>query len=214
MNDEQLASEVRRAFDVRDVPNPGLEDRVIAAMDWNAKPRVRLSWARLRRLAGVATALAIVAAIAVVTSYSAAAHSASQTQLISQEAAIADAMKQLPNGGAGYHVLKAELEPSSKHFQFVGPDGSRFGEDDSRECLFIPPLPPLPWLTPCRYYPVWVVALSSPTCNATIAINAFTGRFDGGGTAVPSTAPASSSIGTCDLTPEAPSGTWFQASWG
>jgi hypothetical protein len=36
----------------------------------------------------------------------------------------------------------------------------------------IPPLPPLPFLTPCRYYPVWVVALTSQACDTVVAINA------------------------------------------
>jgi hypothetical protein len=101
---------------------------------------------------------------------------------ISEQQAITDAMHQLPDDGAGYTLIAVQFEPSSKHFNFSGPNGSVFGEDDVKECLVMPPLPPLPFLTPCRYYPVWVVALSNPTCDVVIAINAHTGRFGGAGT--------------------------------
>jgi hypothetical protein len=132
---------------------------------------------------------------------------------ISEQEAIADAMRQLPNNGAGYKVVATQLEPSSQHFDFLGPNGERVGEDQVKECLVIPPLPPLPFLTPCRYYPVWVVALSSQTCNVDIEINALTGRFGGGGGgSAPSTSGAS---GSCEISPsgEATAPIWWQPFW-
>src|ERR1700688_2031191 len=36
---------------------------------------------------------------------------------ISEREAIADAMRQLPNNGAGYKVVATQLEPSSRHFE-------------------------------------------------------------------------------------------------
>ena len=121
---------------------------------------------------------------------------------ISEQEAIADAMKALPADGAGYRVVAVQLEPSSEHFEFSTVDGQRFGEDQVRECLVIPPLPPLPFLTPCRYYPVWVVAVSTQTCEMVIAINAHTGRFGGGG-------------GSCEISPGGGdiTTTWWQATW-
>ena len=99
---------------------------------------------------------------------------------ISGAQATANAMKALANNGVGFTVVALQLEPSSKHFDAAVPSG-RFGEDQVKECLVIPPLPPLPFISPCRYYPVWIVALTNGGCDVTIAINAFTGRFGGGG---------------------------------
>jgi len=129
---------------------------------------------------------------------------------ISEQEAVADAMRQLPNNGAGYTVVATQLEPSSSHFDFVGPNGQRVGRDEGKECLVIPPLPPLPFLTPCRYYPVWVVALSSQTCDVVIEINALTGRFGGGGGSGPSTCASAISPGGGATTPDP----WWQPVWG
>jgi len=87
-------------------------------------------------------------------------------------------MKQLPHGGAGYGVLEAQLEPSSKHFEFAAPGGRRFGKDGAKECLVIAPFPRLPFFTPCRNYPVWEVALSNQTCDVIVAINAYSGSVN------------------------------------
>jgi hypothetical protein len=134
-----------------------------------------------------------------------------QPVVISRAQATADAMKALPDNGAGFIVVAVQLEPSSKHFDFVGAGGQRFGEDQTKECLVIPPLPPLPFISPCRYYPVWVVAVTNQGCSAAIAINAFTGRFGGGGVG----SDGSPSAG-CDLVPGAgePETNWFQPRWG
>jgi hypothetical protein len=72
---------------------------------------------------------------------------------ISEQEAVADARKALADGGAGYTVVATHFEPTSKHFDYSFADSQGFGEDQVRECLVIPPLPPLPFLTPCRYYP-------------------------------------------------------------
>jgi hypothetical protein len=136
---------------------------------------------------------------------------------ISEHEAVADAMRQLPNNGAGYTVVATQLEPSSSHFDFVGPNGQEVGEDQVRECLVIPPLPPLPFLTPCRYYPVWVVALSSRTCEVVIEINALTGRFGGAGGTNGGSAPSTSSASdSCAISPGggATTPTWWQPVWG
>lgn len=135
---------------------------------------------------------------------------------ISEQEAVADAMRALPNNGAGYTVLATQLEPSSRHFDFSGPNGQRFGEDQAKECLVIPPLPPLPFLTPCRYYPVWVVVLSSQTCDVVVAINALTGRFGGAGANYRGDAQSSSGApGSCEISPgggDASPG-WWQPVW-
>jgi hypothetical protein len=84
-----------------------------------------------------------------------------------------------------------------------------------KECLVVPPLPPLPFISPCRYYPVWVVALTNGGCDATVAINAFTGRFGGAGIGFRgSTQPGSPSSG-CDLVPGGGDSEtrWFQPQW-
>jgi hypothetical protein len=135
---------------------------------------------------------------------------------ISEPEAVADAMRQLPNNGAGYTIEAVQLEPSSSHFDFSGPNGQGFGEDQVKECLVIPPLPPLPFLTPCRYYPVWVVALSSQTCDVVIAINALTGRFGGGGAGSRASAQSTSSpVDSCAFSPDAGPTTpgWLQPGW-
>jgi len=124
------------------------------------------------------------------------------SRTISEQEAIAAAMKALPANGLGYQVAAVQLEPSSEHFEFSTVGGNQFGEDQVRECLVMPPLPPLPFLTPCRYYPVWVVAVSSQTCDEVIAINAHTGRFGGAG-------------GNCEISPGGGDTTtsWWQATW-
>jgi hypothetical protein len=139
---------------------------------------------------------------------------------ISEQEAVADAMRQLPNNGAGYTVVATQLEPSSSHFDFVGPNGQRVGRDQGKECLVIPPLPPLPFLTRCRYYPVWVVALSSQTCDVEIEIeiNALTGRFGGAGGTYGGSAPSTSSASdSCAISPGGGATTpdpWWQPVWG
>lgn len=133
---------------------------------------------------------------------------------ISEKEAVADAMRTLPNNGAGYTVVATQLEPSSSHFDFVGPNGQGVGEDQVKECLVIPPLPPLPFM-PCRDYPVWVVALSGQTCDVIIEINALTGRFGGGGT-VGGSAPSTSGVSdSCAISPGGGSTTpsWWQPFW-
>jgi hypothetical protein len=138
------------------------------------------------------------------------------SKAISEQEAIADAMHQLPNNAAGYTVVATQLEPTSSHFDFSGPNGQRFGEDQVKECLVIPPLPPLPFLTPCRYFPVWVVALSTPTCDVVIAINAHTGRFGGAGASYRGSDQATSTAGdSCGITPGGAGTTlsWWQPGW-
>lgn len=135
---------------------------------------------------------------------------------ISEQDAVTDAMRALPNNGAGYTVLETQLEPSSRHFDFSGPNG-RYGEDQVKECLVIPPLPPLPFLTPCRYYPVWVVVLSSQACDVVIEINALTGRFGGaGGGSRGDTQSGSAAPDSCEISPGAgdESPGWWQPVWG
>jgi hypothetical protein len=130
---------------------------------------------------------------------------AQSSRSISEQEAIADAMKALPANGAGYRVVVAQLEPSSKHFEFSSANGQQFGEDQVRECLVLPLVGKVPFLSPCRYYPLWVVALSSQTCDVDIAINALTGRFGGGGD-------------DCEVSPFSPGGggttSWWQPVWG
>jgi hypothetical protein len=136
---------------------------------------------------------------------------------ISEQEAITDAMHQLPNNGAGYTLVAVQFEPSSKHFDFSGPNGQGFGEDEVKECLVIPPLPPLPFVTPCRYYPVWVVALSNQTCKVVIAINALTGRFGGaGGEGYAGDAqPTSTAAESCGIEPGSGSTApgWWEPVW-
>ena len=212
MIDERLATEIRAVLDRSDEPNPRLEDRVIAAIDWRDKPRpARRWWTRWKPVSALVAALIVVA---MATTYVSAANSAGQAKPISEAAAIADAMKQLPNNGAGYQVVKTELEASSKHFEFVGPNGNSYSEDSAQECLVMPPLPRLPGLEPCRYYPVWMVALSSAKCQTVIGINAYTGRFAGGGSATVATQSQAPSMDDCAITPEAPDVHWFQPMWG
>src|SRR5260370_40416651 len=125
----------------------------------------------------VITVVVLGAVVAVSGLYAAASYPASRSDPISQEVAIADAMRQLPNNGSGYSVLEVQFEPTSKHFEFSSPVGHRFGEDGVKERLVVPPLPPIPSVTPCRYYPVWAVALSNPACDIIVAINAYTALF-------------------------------------
>ena len=122
--------------------------------------------------------LALLGAVSVMTA--SAALMRPQT-MISKADAIAVARSALPDNGSGYDVLKTELEPSSAHFTFTDADGmGSLGEDGVTECVVVPPFP---IRLGCRPYPVWVIQLSGPSCEATIAINAFSGRFGGAGTA-------------------------------
>lgn len=105
----------------------------------------------------------------------------------------ADAMRTLSNNGAGYTVVATQFEPSISHFDFVGPNGQGASEGQVKECLTIPPQPPVP-SQPCRDNPRWVVAQSGRRFDVVIPINALTGRFGGGGTvggSAPSTSGAS-----------------------
>ena len=117
---------------------------------------------------------------------------------ISRDQAVAAALAQLPGHGAGYQVLKTELEPDSRHFTFTGIDGSGFGQDSVEQCLIIPPLPVR---FACRPFPVWVVEVRSTSCNATIAINGYSGRFGGAGT------------DSCEIVPVESPAPWFVPSW-
>jgi len=124
---------------------------------------------------------------------------------ISRQQAISYAIQMLPDRGRGYELTVAELEPTNKHFDFASPSGKRFSEDAVQECLVFPPLPPLPFLTQCRYYPVWVVTFSNQACETVITINALSGRFGGGG---------SGGRGACGLNPPpVPDHHWFQPTW-
>jgi hypothetical protein len=125
---------------------------------------------------------------------------------ISRQQAISYAIQMLPDRGRGYELTVAELEPTSKHFDFTSPSGNRFSEDAVQECLVFPPLPPLAFLRQCRYYPVWVVSFSNRACETVITINALSGRFGGGG---------SGGRGACGLNPPpVPDHRWFQPTWG
>jgi len=136
----------------------------------------------------VVVAIAVITAVGAVSLLSVAAAEAQPQKAISRQDAIADARKALPNNGSGYDVLKTELEPNSTHFNFTNANGSgSFGEDGVQECLIIPPIP---IVFGCRPYPVWVIEVAGPSCEATIAINAYSGRFGGGAT------------DGCDLVPE------------
>ncbi len=140
--------------------------------------------------------------------------SSTSEQPISREAATAAALKLLPNGGAGFTLVEAQFEASSRHFQFTGAKGQGFGEDGVRECLSIPPLPPLPFLSPCRYYPVWVVDFTSRDCDVVIAINAYSGRSGGAGVSKSGSGESlSGPPDSCAMTPDAPAQTWWRASW-
>lgn len=65
MSDDRIAVDVRNAFESAYEPNPGLEERVMAAIPWEApKPR-RQSWPRAAaRLAGVLAVITITALVA------------------------------------------------------------------------------------------------------------------------------------------------------
>jgi len=171
----------------------------------------------LRRVVFVVVTAAILLALGVVVVAADTQQAASApSRPISEQEAITDAMHQLPNDAAGYTVVATQLEPSSSHFDFSGPNGQRFGEDQAKECLVIPPLPPLPFLTPCRYFPVWVVALSTQRCDVVIAINAHTGGFGGAGESYRGTDQATSTaFDSCGITPGAAGTTltWWQAGW-
>jgi hypothetical protein len=153
---------------------------------------------RSRRIALTAV-IVVVAVIGVSLTTLGVAAAQPRTQ-ISQADAIADARKVLPNSGSGYEVLKTELESNSTHFNFTNANGSGgFGEDGVQECLIVPPFP---IRFGCRPYPVWVIELSGPSCQATIAINARSGRFGGAGT------------DGCDIVPEPrPPPMMFVAEW-
>ena len=153
----------------------------------------------MRRAAVVAVAVLIALATpAVIAGVTYAAAMSAPSTAISADQAVADARKQLPNDGSGYEVVKTQLEPDSRQFDFSGVDGSRFSESSVEECVIIPPLP---LRLGCRPYPVWVVELRSDSCAATIAINGYSGRFGGAGT------------NGCDIVPEAGSSPWFVATW-
>ena len=162
----------------------------------------------LRRAVLVLLCLAALLAAGTIAVAAGAYREASQKPVpISDSQATAKAMKALPNNGAGFTVVALQLEPSSKHFDFMGANGQGFGEDQVQECLAIPPLGPLPFISPCRYYPVWVVVVTKQGCAAAIAINAFTGRFGGAGG------------GDCALAIIPGGGAesqtrWFQPEWG
>jgi hypothetical protein len=163
----------------------------------------------------VVTLLAVGAIVAMASTYREASSRASEP--ISAQEATADAMKMLPNNGAAYTLVAVQLEPTSQHFEFSDASRQGFGEDHAQECLVIPPLPPLPFLTPCRYYPVWVVDLTSQDCNVVIAINALTGRFGGGGNGYRGTAqPISAAPDSCAISPGGGDAgpRWWEASWG
>lgn len=168
-----------------------------------------LRWAIFAFLAAIAVAAVGGIAVAAGTYR----EEAKASKPISNREAIADAMKQLPNNGAAYTVVAVELEPTSKHFEYSGANG-RFGGDLAQECLRIPPLPPLPFLSPCRYYPVWVVDLTSQSCDVTIAINALSGRFAGAGTGYRGVLPISGSVENCLIRPGSASETWWEPVWG
>ncbi len=107
-------------------------------------------------------------------------------------------------------LYAAASYPASRSFS--SPVGHRFGEDGVKECLVVPPLPPIPSVTPCRYYPVWVVALSNPACDIIVAINAYTHRFAGGGTSNSGTEHAGPPV-MCELAPESRTANWWQPTW-
>ena len=153
---------------------------------------------RLRR--SVVAAVTVVLAVTAVSLTTAGAAAALPRTQISKADAIADARKVLPNSGSGYEVLKTELESNSTHFNFTSANGSGvFSEDGVQECLIVPPFP---IRFGCGPYPVWVIELSGPSCQATIAINARSGRFGGAGT------------DGCDIVPEAgPPPMMFVAEW-
>ena len=153
----------------------------------------------MRRAAAVAVAVFCAVAVpAVVAGVTYSAAMSAPSTAISEAQAVADAKKQLPNDGAGYEVQKAQLEPDSRRFDFTGVDGSAFSESSVQECVIIPPLP---LRLGCRPYPVWVIELRSDSCEATIAINGYSGRFGGAGT------------NGCDIVPEADFAPWFVATW-
>jgi hypothetical protein len=128
---------------------------------------------------------------------------------ISEREAIADALKLLPDNGAGFTVLAAQLEPAGPHYEFADANGS-MGGGPNRECLRMFPLQALPF-APCRYYPVWVIDVTSPSCNHMIAFNALTGRFDGGGSSGSSSAPSCSPMVFIGVGGNYPD--WWQPFW-
>jgi hypothetical protein len=180
---------------------------------------------RLRRWLAVAglTTLALAAGGALAVKADIDRASGQAVKPITEQEAIADAMKSLPDDGAGFQVVATQFEPSSKGFEFSYPGGS-FGEQDGMECLTIWPLPRLPF-SPCRYHPVWVVAMSSQSCEVVVAIHAYTGQFGGGGGGdgvragtVQSDSAAPSPPRACDLMPGAGETNgqppWGQPYWG
>ncbi len=185
-----------------------------------ARRRLRLARLMSRPLGLVAFVLVALTTLLVVGGMVVAADAylaaSAPSKSISEKEAIADAMRELPNNGAGYKVVATQLEPSSGHFNFTAPDGQSLGGDQVRECIIIPPLPPLPFL-PCRNFPVWVVALSGQPCDVVIAINALTGRFEGAGAG--STGGAQATPGpsdSCGISPgqgATTSPVWWQPIW-
>ncbi len=176
---------------------------------------VRITNRPLRRAVLALLTLAIVLALGgMVVAVDAYWATSKPSKPISEQEAIADAMRKLSNNGAGYTVVATQLEPSSSHFDFVAPNGQGVGEDKVKECLVIPPIPPLPFL-PCRDYPVWVVALSGPTCDVIIEINALTGRFGGSGTAGGSPPSTSAASDSCAISTGggATAPNWWQPFW-
>lgn len=193
----------------------GADGRVVAVI-WSYTPNMGKPVRRAIVVLLVVVALLAVGAIVAVASTYREASSRTWEPITAQEA-IADAVKTLPDNGAAYSLVAVQFEPSSQYFQFSDARGQGFGEDQVQECLVIPPLPPLPFLTPCRYYPVWVVDLTSQRCTVVIAINALTGRFGGAGTGYGGTAqPISGPPDSCAITPGGGDTVprWWQPTWG
>jgi photosystem II stability/assembly factor-like uncharacterized protein len=67
MTDSALETKIREAFDSRHVPSPGLEDRVMAAMPWQARPERRPSAPRLAGALAAALAAAVIVVLVATT---------------------------------------------------------------------------------------------------------------------------------------------------
>jgi hypothetical protein len=95
---------------------------------------------------------------------------------ISQTEAASIALTWVPKAENGFGVVAAQLEPSSKHWNYVDQFGPGVEGEGGEECLI---LPPTPLRGPCRYFPVWIVHAksNSANCDVYIEINALTGRF-------------------------------------
>lgn len=95
---------------------------------------------------------------------------------ISEQQAIADAMRLRPDSGYDYDVIATELEPTNTQYTFFDPRGEGLFRGEMKECMVIRPLLPWRFLSSCRHYPIWRVALSNQTCTVVVAIHALTGR--------------------------------------